>query len=210
MPVGDLHPNPWNPNRQRDVVAKAIRESIEEYGFVDPVTVRPHPDLEGQWQIVNGEHRWKDLQELGHDTVSCVVLPELDEAAARKLTMLLNEGGEPDVVLMGALLTDLKGMQGEDDFLKAMPYTTAELDHLLSLADENWSRFDGERPAPQRPIVERVLSLPYTVGQFDEIAAWLDIVKRELSLPDDASAVHEAVKRLAFELNQNPAAAAAA
>lgn len=158
--------------------------------------------MPGKWQIVNGEHRHQDMLELGAPTISCVVL-DLDDPAARKLTMLLNEGGEPDVVLMGALLTDLQRLQPEEEFARAMPYTPAERDHLLSLADHDWSRFDDGRPAqPQRPVVERMLTLPYSVADFDELAGWLDIVKRELGLDDDAAAVREAVKRLALELHQ--------
>jgi ParB family chromosome partitioning protein len=59
LPTGKIHAAEWNPNRQSEVVAKAQAESIELFGFIDPILVRPHPDHPDEYQLVDGEHRWR-------------------------------------------------------------------------------------------------------------------------------------------------------
>src|SRR6478752_5191608 len=84
-----IEPNPWNPNvMDPDMYGKAI-ESIHEFGFVDPVTVRrivgsssfnvaKASKGEEAWldvvryQIIDGEHRWK----AGKDHGACVKAPK--------------------------------------------------------------------------------------------------------------------------------------
>ena len=44
VPIGALEPNPWIVNVMNDDEYRAARESIRETGFVDPITVRVHPD----------------------------------------------------------------------------------------------------------------------------------------------------------------------
>ena len=70
--IHQLDPNPWNPNRQSEAVTKATSESIEEFGFIDPVTVRI---VEGRYQIIDGEHRWRQAVEQGHPDIPVVVKP---------------------------------------------------------------------------------------------------------------------------------------
>lgn len=205
LPVGEIDPNPWNPNKQSEKVARAERESIQRFGFIDPVTVRPHPEQEGRWQIIDGEHRWREASSLGHTTIPAVVLP-LGEAEARKLTVVLNETrGEADVVLLGALLADLKRLD-EDSFADALPYTDGELEHLLSLGDEDWDRFtqtpvEETNDEVESPGHEVVLSL--TEQQYEEFTAHVNILRRELRLESVPDAVLAAVRQQALVANQS-------
>ena len=67
-----LDPNPWNPNRMTPEMRKTLRLNLQREGFVNPLTVR---EVGNRFQIINGEHRWRIAQELGYQTVPCVVLP---------------------------------------------------------------------------------------------------------------------------------------
>ena len=131
--VEHLHPNPWNPNRMTARTFEAERESIGKFGFIDPVTARPHPDLTGQYQIIDGEHRWRAATELGFEAVPVVVL-ELGDPEAKKLTVVLNETrGSANTVDLAVLLADV----GEHDanLIEALPYDEAQLTNLLAIAD---------------------------------------------------------------------------
>lgn len=65
-----LHPNNWNPNAMEPAKFEMLAEDIKNDDFLDqPVVVRPHPTLEGEFEIVDGEHRWRcataaELQEI--------------------------------------------------------------------------------------------------------------------------------------------------
>jgi ParB-like nuclease domain len=143
-----IHANPWNPNKMDERTRQAARESIATYGFIDPVTVREHPEIDGHFQIIDGEHRWQEAQELGYDAIPVVVLG-VDDTTARKLTIVFNETrGEADSVLLGTLL---KQLEAEDaDFRTALRYDDGELKHLLSLAEADWDDFNAQQAGDDR------------------------------------------------------------
>lgn len=144
IPHAKLHPNPWNPNRMDERTLAAERESIATFGFVDPVTVRPHPDKKGHFQIIDGEHRWKVLGEAKpKPEVPCIVL-DLPDTTARKLTIVLNETrGQADTALLSSLLGELKDELG-DDLGVGLRWSEKELDSILAVSDDDWSNFDPD------------------------------------------------------------------
>lgn len=205
VPVDLIDKNSWNPNIQSEIVARATRESLEHYGFVEPVLLRPHPTLEGRYEMVNGEHRWEEARTLGAETVPAVVR-DLSDSDAKKLTVVLNETtGEADVVLLGRLLADLQGL---DDFQIALPYTEAELAHLLSIGAEDWDSY-GDAPAPDPapppsdPTDEVELVVLLTPQRRDQFRDWVMVLEKEWHIDGGVSGVvWEAVRRAALAAHQ--------
>lgn len=194
-----LHANPWNPNQQNPSVAQALHESIEAFGHIEPILVRPHPEIEGDFQIVNGEHRWRHAVANKLPTVPCIVR-DLDDAQARKLTIILNEvSGDADVALLGKLLVNLEELLAEGELGLALPYSTNELDHLLALGRENWDDFNRnlDRGAGSD---EQTLALKFAEGTFEELSNYLAIIEKEMEV-DRPAAVLEACRVLAAELH---------
>ena len=137
VPVGELRPNSWNPNVQTVRVSAALGESLEAYGFIDPVLVRPHPD--GGFEIVDGEHRWDAAVAAGAETVA-VIVRELSDDDAKKLTVILNETrGSADVVGLAQLLAELGGTMDADELIIGLPYSPDELSDLIAMADLEWN-----------------------------------------------------------------------
>lgn len=201
-----IEKNAWNPNIQSEIVARATRESLEHYGFVEPVLLRPHPTQEGRYEMINGEHRWEEARALGAETIPAVVR-DLSDSDAKKLTVVLNETtGEADVVLLGRLLSDLQGL---DDFQVALPYTEAELAHLLSIGAEDWDSYgevtapaDGD-PAPSDPADEVELVITLSPGQRDQFRDWVTVLEKEWHIEGGVSGVvWEAVRRSALAAHQ--------
>jgi len=136
----NLHPNPWNPNRQKPREQAAIAESVKEYGQVLELLVRPHPETAGEYQIIDGEHRFNVLPE----TVYCNIIHGLPDAHAKKLTIVMNETrGEADKVELAKLLADISADLGNDLGL-GLPYEANELDELIKLADVDWDSFNSD------------------------------------------------------------------
>lgn len=175
VPVSKLRPNPWNPNEQTARVSEAVRESITTFGFVDPVLVRPHPDGDG-YEIVDGEHRWQAAIDNG-DTEVAVIVRELTDAEAKKLTIILNETrGQADVIGLATLLDSLSQEMPVEELLLGLPYTPDELGDLIKMADLDWSGATGRA---ERPVGE---------GEH-ESAGWETINCR---VPSDVKAQAEA------------------
>jgi hypothetical protein len=150
IPVDQIQPNPWNPSAMTGRMLEAARQSIENYGFVLPCLVRPHPD---GFEIVDGEHRWRVALQIGRGTMPCVVA-DLDDATAKKLTVLLGEiEGEADPVKLGRVLAEL---ELDEHFRDGLPYTAQELDALLAFSpdsmdkagsgDEEWRTLSAQIP----------------------------------------------------------------
>ncbi len=139
---GSLHANPWNPNKQSERVQAATIESIATFGFIDPVTVRPHPEVKNAYQIIDGEHRWRAAQELGLEEIAVFVI-DADDTEAKKLTIILNETrGEADKVDIAGILAGLHEELG-DQLGVGLPYNEEELNGLLKLADFDFDHFTG-------------------------------------------------------------------
>jgi len=96
IPLAQLRPAEWNANVVPPATLKKIRASIEDFGVVENLVVRPHPSEDGCFEVVSGNHRLALYQEMGFDKAPCVVV-ELDDARARILAQTLNRTrGEDD------------------------------------------------------------------------------------------------------------------
>ena len=56
-----MQPNNYNPNKMNERQFSAELESIQHFGFIDPITVR---DTANGLIIVDGEHRWRGAKEI--------------------------------------------------------------------------------------------------------------------------------------------------
>jgi ParB-like chromosome segregation protein Spo0J len=65
------------------------RRSLTEFGIVENLVVRPHPERPGVFEVISGNHRLRLLCELGF-TAAPVALVELVDARARLLAQTLN------------------------------------------------------------------------------------------------------------------------
>lgn len=198
VPVAAIHPNPWNPNRMTERVKEAARESIRLYGFIDPLTVRPHPERDGEYQILDGEHRWLVAPEEGYEELPVIVLRDLSEAQAKKLTVILNETrGEADVALLGKLLADIRRDVDEDELRLGLPYSDAELKHLTEIGDVDWDQFERDlagRQQPAPPLEAHTVALVFadrdSVERFHTLAR---IVQHERDLAGEPEATLDAL-----------------
>jgi ParB-like chromosome segregation protein Spo0J len=84
IPIELLVEADWNANRVSAGTLRKIRRSLEEFGMVENLVVRAHPDTSGVYEVLSGNHRLRLLRELGHRNAPVVVV-ELDDAGARLL-----------------------------------------------------------------------------------------------------------------------------
>jgi ParB family chromosome partitioning protein len=70
--VEDIHPNPKQPRKrfESDAVS-GLAESIKAQGLIQPVVLRPR--LEGGYELIAGERRWRAAREAGIGTVPALV-----------------------------------------------------------------------------------------------------------------------------------------
>jgi ParB family transcriptional regulator, chromosome partitioning protein len=92
LAVDQIHPNPKQPRKrfEGDAVS-GLAESIKAQGLIQPVVVRPR--LEGGYELIAGERRWRAAREAGVATVPAVVR-EADDRDSILLALVENVARE--------------------------------------------------------------------------------------------------------------------
>ncbi len=85
--VADVRPNPYQPRSHFDEEALAsLAESIREVGVLQPILIRP---VEGGYELVAGERRWRAARRVGLQTIPAMVR-DTDDASALEHALVEN------------------------------------------------------------------------------------------------------------------------
>ena len=169
--LDQIHPNPRKPRKRFDSEqGSGLAESIRAQGLIQPVVVRPR--LEGGYELIAGERRWRAARDAGLDTVPALV----------------READDRDTLLLG--LVENVAREDLSPIEEARGYALLLDEFSLPLGEV------AERVGKSKPTVSnrvRLLELP------DDVLAMVE--RRELS-EGHARAVlavpdHDARRRLA-------------
>ncbi len=87
LPIHRIKPNPNQPRKYFDTVSlDELSQSIEEYGVIQPITVRKVFD---GYEIVAGERRFRASENLGLDTIPAIII-NADEEKSALIALLEN------------------------------------------------------------------------------------------------------------------------
>lgn len=86
--IEQLKPNSWNPNQMSKETSHKLKNNIKAFGYVEPIVAADMGG--GELVIVDGEHRWKAMQE-ETEPVDVVLLEGYTEQELKLLTINLNE-----------------------------------------------------------------------------------------------------------------------
>lgn len=104
LPISVLKPAEYNPRKKLkkgDKEYKKILDSIEEFGFADPLVVN------SDMTIIGGHQRLTVAQDLGYTEVPCAVV-DIDKTREKALNIALNKiTGQWDDHLLAELLEDI-------------------------------------------------------------------------------------------------------
>jgi len=109
IPISDIDPNEYNPNRQSEEVYAALVKETRRLGRNPaPITVRPKG---GRYEIVNGAHNYRAAKEVGLAEVTCEI-ESIDDFEAMRQTLGRNRHGEHDPLLEGLVFQDMMKASG--------------------------------------------------------------------------------------------------
>lgn len=126
LPIDSLVPASYNPRKKLkpgDSEFEKIKNSINEFGYVDPVIV--NQDL----TVIGGHQRISVLKTLGYTEIDCVVI-DIDKTKEKALNVALNKiSGEWNKDLLAELIKDLQSLDYDVSFTGFEP---PEIDQLFS------------------------------------------------------------------------------
>ncbi len=137
-----IQPNLWNPNRHNEQSYQVLINSIKKFGFNDPVSVRQPIEGLDEYEIIDGEHRWRACKELGFTKVLVINFGQTTKEEAMTLTQLLNHKGKDDVLLKAKLLKQLRESQAS--LFDLLPESEKEKLETIKLLDFDFSQFDAQ------------------------------------------------------------------
>jgi ParB family chromosome partitioning protein len=127
IPIDRLTAHPGNPNRMSKRNFARLVRNIERTGRYEPLVVRRHGD---SFQIINGHHRCRALEQLGYETADAVVW-DVDDAEADILLTTLNRLGGSDVLDKKlALLERINREMNAREMAKLLPFTRSQIEKL--------------------------------------------------------------------------------
>ncbi|KPL24205.1 MAG: hypothetical protein AMJ75_04430 [Phycisphaerae bacterium SM1_79] len=164
--IDKLVAHPDNPNRMSKKNFAKLVHNIEQTARYEPLVVRPKGDC---FQIINGHHRWRALQQLGYKAAEAVVW-DVDDHDTHILLATLNRLGGSDVLDKKlALLQRLNKRMRARELAKVLPLRRPQIERLTHLKRPTGpARIAADRLAnplvfflndTQRQIVESALSL---------------------------------------------------
>ncbi|HSP72672.1 MAG TPA: ParB/RepB/Spo0J family partition protein, partial [Gaiellaceae bacterium] len=138
VPVAEIHPSPRQPRRRFEHEATAgLAESIRTQGLIQPLVLRPR--VQGGYELIAGERRWRASCEAGLETVPAIV----------------REAGDRDTLLLA--LVENVAREDLSPIEEARAYAVLMDEFELALGDV------AERVGRSRPSVSnriRLLELP--------------------------------------------------
>lgn len=171
VPTSELKPYSGNAKKHPESQIEQIKESIEQFGFNDPIAV---------WkdgEIIEGHGRLMAAQELGIDTVPVIHLDELTDAQRKAYTLVhnkltMNSGFDPDM-----LATELESIPEID--MEQFGFEMPEIDDSGYYGDErertynstNLLDFDDSRAYGfyQMPVIKAVNHAPESLISFNYV-----------------------------------------
>ena len=160
LPMDHIIPNMFNPNEMDDVSFALLEDNVSRVGFVDPIVVVPSED--GNFLIVDGEHRWEQRRISGEKEIPCIVVsPEIfDEKTLMLQTVRLNKiRGSLNSAKFNSLIDQLVNKHGVpfEDLIDELGF--ANEDEFDSLVNQGRQQLPREARKEYDKAVKRVNSI---------------------------------------------------
>jgi site-specific DNA-methyltransferase (adenine-specific) len=152
LKIMDLIPAEYNPRKKLkpgDKEFEKIKNSITEFGYVDPVIVNKDST------VIGGHQRISVLKELGFDEIDCVVI-DIDKDKEKALNIALNKiTGEWNKELLVDLIKDLQDSDFDVAFTGFEPPEIEQLFNAVHDKKINEDDFDIEEELNNPAISKR-------------------------------------------------------
>ena len=132
IPLTDLVARPDHANVLTARKRTALGEHIARHGWYPALIVRPHPDLPGKYEILDGHHRKEILDSQGASSARCEVWPAADGDADVLVATLNDLRGRPDGKRRARQVRAMVSRFGRETAAARLGITTRALDQQLA------------------------------------------------------------------------------
>ena len=180
--LGALHAHPLNANVMSEERLEKLARNIERERRYPPLVVRPHPQLTGEYQLLDGHQRWEVLRRLGHESALCFVWPCDDQTALLLLATLNRLEGEDAPSKRAELLAELTSLLPPEELALLLPEDASQIEDTLSLFALDGDALLAEltRATERQEGSPRLLSFAVTPEDEADVEAAVERAARQL------------------------------
>ena len=153
-----LRAHPLNSNVMDAPSLRKLKAHLKRTGWYPPLIVRPADDETDAYQVIDGHHRWRAIEALGHDAAECVVWHVDTDEALVLLSTLNRLRGQDDPTRRAELIEHLQHRlrTGASDLAALLPESASQIEKHLAL----------RKPAPQPAKPRSLDAMPVAVHFF--------------------------------------------
>src|SRR5688572_24410611 len=127
---------------------------IREYGFTQPALVRPVGD---RYRLIDGEHRWRAVSELGFKSLPSIVIEADDDDAKLRLLTMNRLRGNFVPIKLAYVIADLAKRIPEKELRRRLGMEQGELEDKLRLVGVNDNLGERLKSTPRKPTKAKVV-----------------------------------------------------
>ena len=170
--IDKVHPNPWNPKQKNHKKVQDIEETIKLHGFKQPVQVRTHPTIKGEYEIIDGEQRWTAMKNLGATHVYIYDNGKVSDEAAKNETLWWQVQVPFETVELAHLVVELNAMEFE------LPYTDQEIIDFKEMIGADYK--EEEEKQEEKPDLEfKTLTFKLPLDAYNVVNQALTGIKED-------------------------------
>lgn len=176
IPIVLLKEHPENSNFMNAELSQKLRRHIEQTGRYEPLTVRPYPDEEGKFQVINGHNRLRVLRALKYIAVSCVVW-NLDDRQTKIYLATLNRLSGKDIPERRAsLLENLLRSFEMKELTSLLPDNKKQIEQLEWLSHIEINSLLGKNIVKEELNIPVILDFKLDESEAKELNLAVDLV----------------------------------
>lgn len=144
LPLASLVKAPWNYKTDDAAKQAKLVRNMRRNKQVENLIVREL--ARGKFEVVNGNHRFDALVEIGQAEVHVYNLGKVNDAAAKRIAIETNETKfESDSIKLAQTLQSLVEPFGLDSLQETMPWTDTEMGGMLESLNFDWTGSGGQQ-----------------------------------------------------------------
>lgn len=177
LKLSQLESDPRNANVCDQETLEKLGRNIQRTGQCPALIVRPHPELENAYILIDGHHRKQVLEKLGWEEVPCEIWDLPDSEIQILLATLNRLRGTDNPRKRAELLDSLIHHFSVEELTSLLPETPAEIEDALALLNFDFDELEKTH-RNQIQLEKESLPVPYTF----------------MVAPQDVASVEEALK----------------
>jgi len=178
IPIDDLYAPPQTANVMDDGLLEKLKAHIKQSKRYPFLIVRPHPDRQGKYQMLDGHHRIQVLKDLNYETARCDVWDVSNKEAKVLLATLNRLEGQDQPLRRAQLVHDLLADISMSDLAGLLPENDKQIEELNSLlqfpAEEIAMQLEEETKQAEK-VMPMVIHFVVTPDQEDVISQAVEL-----------------------------------